>query len=128
MAREDSGLGSFGLGRARENLGSGTQDEGTAYERAVRGNTKSRRSQDATEWAFPDSSRVAAYQYDYDTSQLRVRFHRYHTPWVYDGVPVTVFQAFDAAPSKGKYINSTLNFMTYRRATPNEEAEFFGGT
>jgi hypothetical protein len=70
---------------------------------------------------------VAAYQYDYEQSQLRVRFHKYGTPWVYEGVPVTVFQAFDAAPSKGKYINSTLNYMTYRRATPNEVADYFTG-
>jgi hypothetical protein len=56
-----------------------------------------------------------------------VRFQKYDTPWVYEDVPVEVYQAFAAAPSMGKYINSTLNFFPYRRATPNEESALFSG-
>lgn len=81
---------------------------------------------EVTPWEFPDSSRVQAYQYDFNSGQLRVRFIKYGTPWVYNEVPLAIFQAFDAAPSKGMYINSTLNHMLHRRATAVEEAEYFG--
>lgn len=80
----------------------------------------------ATDWEFPSSTRVKAYQYDFDQQQLRVRFIKYGTPWVYDNVPMAIFEAFDAAPSKGMYINSTLNYMTHRRASAQEEAAYFG--
>jgi hypothetical protein len=68
---------------------------------------------------------VYAYSYDYDSSELWVRFKKYETPWVYQGVQEAVFASFDASDSKGKYINSTLNYTDYRRATPSEESEKF---
>lgn len=123
------GLGNWGRERARFNLG--TKQVGghhvTKYEEQMYGTPRSVPTQPTTDWEYPDSSRVMAYQYDFDTQQLRVRFIKYRTPWVYDNVPTTVFQAFDAAPSKGRYINSTLNYFTYRRATPGEEAKYFVG-
>lgn len=78
-------------------------------------------------WEYPDSSRVKAYQWDASMQQLRVRFIKYNTPWVYDNVDLATFQTFDAAPSKGKFINQVLNSYPYRRASDQEEAEFFQG-
>lgn len=123
------GLGNWGRERARYGLGrkSVAGHDVSKYEEQMFGSGTNRAvpTQPTTEWEFPASSRVKAYQYDFDTQQLRVRFLKYDTPWVYDDVPTTVFQAFDAAPSKGMYINSTLNYMSHRRASPSEEAAFF---
>jgi hypothetical protein len=78
-------------------------------------------------WSYPDSSRVKAYQWDEQLQQLRVRFIKYNTPWVYENVDLAVFQQFDAATSKGKYINRVMNSFPYRRASANEEDAFFTG-
>jgi hypothetical protein len=78
-------------------------------------------------WEFPDSSRVQAYQWDEGSQQLRVRFIKYSTPWVYNDIDLSTFQAFDAASSKGKFINMVLNSYPYRRATDDEEAQYFQG-
>lgn len=78
-------------------------------------------------WAFPDSSRVSAYQWDEGKQQLRVRFVKYATPWVYEHIDLAVFQMFDAAPSKGKFINQVLNSYPYRRASDEEEQLYFSG-
>lgn len=123
------GLGEWGLSKSRDALGRRTVAGHTltaAQEQRADNPDTDVRDLPTTPWEFPESSRVKAYQYDYKTGQLRVKFIKYGTPWVYDNVPTTVFQAFDAAPSKGKYINSTLNYMEYRRANPQEEAQFFG--
>jgi hypothetical protein len=78
-------------------------------------------------WEFPDSSRVRAYQWDEAQQQLRVRFIKYGTPWVYNDVDLGTFQAFDAAESKGKFINRVLNSYPYREATDAEESAYFQG-
>jgi hypothetical protein len=78
-------------------------------------------------WQSPASSRVRAYQWDSAQQQLRVRFIKYETPWVYNNVDLAVFQAFDAADSKGKFINRVLNNYEHRRATDVEEAIHFQG-
>jgi hypothetical protein len=78
-------------------------------------------------WEFPDSSRVRAYQWDEALQQLRVRFIKYGTPWVYNDVDLGTFQAFDAASSKGKFINTVLNSYPYREATSDEESVYFQG-
>lgn len=121
------GLGSFGRDRARNVLGGKTVagHKITAYEEQMFGTDRALPPQTTTQWEYPDSSRVKAYQYDFEKQQLRVRFHKYGTPWVYEGVPEVLFQAFDSSPSKGKYINSTLNYTAYRRATPQEVDEYF---
>lgn len=119
--RPQRGLGGYGRERARQNLGAGT----VAGHPLFSDTEEPKQVPTTTAWQFPDSSRVAAYQYDYATRQLRVRFHKYNTPWIYNDVPVTVYQAFDSSDSKGRYINSTLNYMDYRRATPQEEASYF---
>lgn len=125
MATErQSGLGNRGRERFRQGLGQGT---GTGKTEDVLFGGLPLPQQPATEWTYPSSSRVRAYQYDFDQQQLRIRFVKYGTPWVYDNVPMAVFQSFDAAPSKGMYINSTLNYMTHRRASPMEEAQYFHG-
>ena len=120
-----SGLGDRGRDRFRQNLNQGGADTGR-YDDSMFGGLPSI-PQPTTEWAFPSSSRVRAYQYDYDQQQLRVRFVKGGTPWVNDNVPMAVFQAFDSAPSKGRYVNSTLNYMTHRRASPQEEVQYFSG-
>jgi KTSC domain len=127
MTDRPGGLGNWGRERTRFGLGrqSVAGHDLTQYEQATFGQSRAIPTAPATEWEFPNSTRVKAYQYDFDTQQLRVRFIKYNTPWVYDDVPTTVFQAFDAAPSKGMYINSTLNYMSHRRASPQEEAQFF---
>lgn len=126
MAERQGGLGKSGLNRIRGNIGGKVAGQDvTAYEKQMFGTGRAAPPQESTAWEYPESSRVRAYQYDFGKQQLRVRFVKYSTPWVYEGVNETVFQAFDAAPSKGKYINSTLNYTNYRRATAQEEADAF---
>jgi len=120
------GLGGRGRDRLRENIGGqvGGQDL-TAYEREVYGRPRSTPKAARTQWQYPDSTRVYAYAYDFEEQQLWVRFKKYDTPWLYGGVSQPLFAAFDSSPSKGKYINSTLNYTSYRRATDQEEATKF---
>lgn len=145
MAQQESGLGNWGAQRFRENLGAGTAggDVGHPMRGPITGDTTSvledvlfgsgrpdgplaPAQQATTPWRYPSSSRIHAYQYDPDMQQLRVKFIKYGTPWIYDGVPSAVFEAFDAAPSKGTYVNSTLNYFPYRRANSAEVVNFFG--
>ena len=118
------GLGGLGRERIRQNLGRGSS-ESVAGHPLFSNAPEPQQVPTTTAWQFPDSTRIKAYQYDYATRQLRVRFNKYNTPWVYNDVPVTVFQSFDASDSKGRYVNSTLNYMDYREATPQEEASYF---
>jgi KTSC domain len=125
--RRNPGLGPIGRTRAATGLGAQTQ-EGSAYERAMFGGpTQNNKKFGSSDWEYPDSTRVLAFQYDHDEQQLRVRFLKYNTPWRYLNVPVAVFQAFASAPSKGKYVNSTLNYFPNGRATPQEDSQYFQG-
>lgn len=109
----------------------GDREEREQGQRAGRAATAARYTETGedfvSQWEFPDSSRVRAYQWDASMQQLRVRFIKYGTPWVYENVDLATFQTFDAAASKGKFINSVLNSYPYRRASDQEEAEFFQG-
>lgn len=129
MAEERrSGLGSRGRERFRENLGAKTvagHEITAAGQQRADNPDASVRDLPTTPWERPASSRVAAYQYDYESGQLRVKFVKYSTPWVYNNVPVAIFQSFDAAPSKGMYINSTLNYMDHRKASAVEQMQYF---
>jgi hypothetical protein len=118
------GLGEAGRSRIRHNIGG---QPVTSYEEQLYGANPSDpvRTRGRTGWEYPDSTRVYAYSYDYDSGELWVRFKKYATPWVYRGVSETVFAAFDSTESKGRYINSTLNYTDYRRATFAEEQEHF---
>jgi len=116
------GLGEPGRSRIRRNIGG--QDI-TAYEEELYGSNPLDRGPERSSWEYPDSTRVYSYSYDYRTRELWVRFKKYETPWVYQEVSQPLFASFDASPSKGKFINSTLNYTSYRRATPQEEAEKF---
>ncbi len=126
-AERRGGLGAFGRDRARNVLGGKTigGQKITAYEEQMFGTGRALAPQPTTQWEYPDSSRVHAYQYDFEKQQIRVRFVKYGTPWIYEGVPEALFQAFDTSPSKGKYINSTLNYTSYRQATPQEVSDYF---
>lgn len=120
------GLGGQGTSRARQNIfrpGQASKADEALFGPQDRGPAKHL----MTAWEFPDSSRVRAYQYDYTLNQLRVRFIKYNTPWVYNNVTSTLYESFAAASSKGKFINSTLNFTDHRRASAQEESEYFTG-
>jgi hypothetical protein len=144
MAQQGSGLGTRGLERFRENLGAGIAggDKAHPMRGAIPGSTSdvleealfgqdrpdgpiNPAHQAATPWFYPESSRIHAYQYDPDMQQLRVKFIKYGTPWVYDSVPSAVFEAFAASPSKGTYVNSTLNYFPYRKANAAEVVNYF---
>lgn len=118
---------------ARVLLGGDVEERHAAMgrQRAGRAATAARYGEDTgdfvSEWQFPDSSRVHAYQWDQALQQLRVRFIKYSTPWVYNDVPLETFQAFDAADSKGRFINAVLNNFPYRRASADEVGRFFQG-
>lgn len=116
------GLGEAGKSRIRYNIGG--QDI-TQYEKDQYGSNPIDRGPQRSGWEYPDSSRVYSYSYDYYTRELWVRFIKYETPWVYQEVSQPLFAAFDSSPSKGKFINSSLNYTSYRRATPAEEAAKF---
>lgn len=125
MAERKSGLGGSGLQRIRENIG---QPASGGEQVVVGGNRPPAPTRPfTTQWAYPDSSRVRAYQYDFATGELRVRFVKYDTAWVYENVSTAVFEAFDAAPSKGKFINSTLNHTRHHKASWDEESTHFNG-
>jgi hypothetical protein len=138
MAEKPSGLGNWGAERFKQNIGSQqevggqratTGSRSTFYEEALFTDRPdgplTPAAEPPTPWFYPESSRVYAYQYDPFLMQLRVKFIKYGTPWVYNDVPSAVFQAFDASPSKGMYINSTLNYFPYRRANAAEVTNHF---
>ena len=79
-----------------------------------------------TSWKYPNSSRVRAYMYDYSSNSLYITWQNGKPPWVYDDVYPALFEAFDAAPSKGKYINSTLNYTSHYPASSSEMDVFTG--
>jgi hypothetical protein len=56
-----------------------------------------------------------------------VRFIKHDTPWKYSNVPLSVYEAFSASRSKGRFINSVLNNYPYGRATGDELAAYFQG-
>jgi hypothetical protein len=113
------GLGEAGRSRIRESIGG---QHVTAYEKDQYSTPPLDRGPARSAWEYPDSTRVYSYSYDYYTRELWVRFKKYATPWVYQEVTQPLFASFDSSPSKGKFINSSLNYTSYRHATPSEEA------
>jgi hypothetical protein len=91
-----------------------------------------RRSSESTDdfpVEYPDSSRVQAFRFvpgeDQYYGNLYVRFVKYGTPWVYYNIPVSVYESFANSPSKGRFINMTLNSYPYSRASGTDEGAFF---
>lgn len=107
---------------------------------------------DISPWVYPgknhppdESTRVQAFKFVANTSiedmddspyaramfggsrygTIFVRFIKYGTPWRYSNVPQTVYEQFFASPSKGKFINSTLNNYPYGRVTGDEYSAYF---
>lgn len=107
---------------------------------------------DISPWIYPgrnhppdESTRVKAFKFVANTSAedvddspyaramfggtrygtVFVRFIKYGTPWKYSNVPQTVYEQFYASPSKGKFINSTLNQYPYGRVTGDEYSFYF---
>lgn len=63
-------------------------------------------------WIPMSSSRVTQARYDRGLGQIQVIF-RDGTPWVYDSVPRSVWEAFRSTPSPGRFIDSDLNSYPY---------------
>jgi hypothetical protein len=55
----------------------------------------------------PTSSNIARLKYNPDTAELDVEFRSGKT-YRYSDVPYDIFNAFVAAPSAGKFLNSTI--------------------
>lgn len=111
--RRPAGIGKTGLGRAQENLGR-PQDTPELEEALFRSTPPLQRAQALrTPWVNVASSRVAQYMYDYTTSTLFLRWVKYGTTWAYYNVSTALFESFVSAPSKGRYVNSTLNVHNY---------------
>lgn len=127
VEKRQGGLGQSGLDRARRNLAA---QDSPAYDKAILGAEPDaeRSYSPPTPWRFPASSRIDAYQYDPNNQRLHIVFtnHGRPTGYIYEEVPTAVFQAFDSAPSQGQYVNSTLNYMPYHRASAGEELGIFG--
>jgi len=78
--------------------------------------------------AFPESSRCAAARYHYSGKKLLMTWTNGKTPWIYHEVPVSVYATFISSPSKGRFVNSTLNNFAHNKIYPgNEYSEFIYG-
>ena len=63
-----------------------------------------------------ESSSVDAVGYDPDSGKLYVRFKGSGRAYVYYGVPASVYDAFLAADSKGRFVNARIKGRyEYRR-------------
>lgn len=118
------GLGDLGRNRFRSKMVAGDQLPDTVVPRSNRSQEETARLFPQTPWAFPESTRVKAYSYDYATGNLLVRFIKYSTPWIYRDIPVAVFEAFDSAPSKGEFINANLNQSNHHRASASDVSHY----
>lgn len=120
---KQSGLGSWGKDRLTDQF---DPEQVQDYGHGLFGENKPPATPLTTSWKYPDSSRVRAYMYDYSSNSLYITWQNGKTPWVYDDVYPSLFEAFDAAPSKGKYINSTLNYTSHYPASSSEMDMFTG--
>lgn len=73
-------------------------------------------------WVPMSSSRVNSARYDPGLEQVHVVF-KDGTPWVYDGVPQTVWRSFRRSASPGKFINRVLNGYPYYRGSFDQTSE-----
>lgn len=114
MARRPAGIN---LGRVRESLGRG-QDTSVVEDVLFGGrNTPPLESVQPLEtgWLQSESSRLSEYKYSYSESALYVRWRNNGTVWMYEDVPVAVFETFSAAASMGRYVNGTLNHFAFHQ-------------
>jgi hypothetical protein len=58
---------------------------------------------------LPRSSRVAAIRYHFKDKVLMVTWRNGKTPYIYEGVPLTMYSEMISADSVGKYINMVLH-------------------
>lgn len=72
----------------------------------------------------PDSSRVAAFRYDYHNNAIQMTWRNGRPAYIYLEVPYEGFRSFARAASKGRYINFAAdgNMGNYRHMTPEEES------
>lgn len=109
------GLGPSGRDRFGEGLGRSGREEEVLGDTLFQRTTPPLESSQPlrTGWIDVASSRVAEYNYDYSDGSLYLRWVKYGTTWVYENVSSALFEAFVSSPSKGKYVNSTLNLHPY---------------
>ena len=80
-----------------------------------------------------ESSRVQAFKFVPSVEKgfgnvygtVFVSFIKNETPWKYTDIPETTYQAFFASPSKGRFINTTLNQYPYGRVSGDELSAYF---
>lgn len=60
-----------------------------------------------TQHDTPNSSHIARLKYNPDTAELDIEFRNGKTYRYYE-LPYDIFNAFVAAPSAGKFLNSTI--------------------
>lgn len=112
MARRPAGLGSTGFDKIRENLGKPQVGQDVAY----RDRPPLESAQPLTTgWVQVASSRLTAYNYDYSTGSLLIRWKNNGTVWQYENVSTAIFESFTSAPSLGRYVNGTLNHAFYHQ-------------
>lgn len=70
----------------------------------------------------PSSSRVKAFRFDHLQRQLQVTWRNGKgNGHIYDGVDYEGYRSFARVVSKGKYINSTLNGLTFWKMETEQE-------
>lgn len=144
MARQ-RGLGNYGRERVRRDLAAAPDPDRPAKTPERQTQAERRATRRATEeagagddptqsamgevlrtdlgpWAeTPNSTRVSAYRYDYLKNEVQVTWRNGNNPgYAYENMEYEDFRRFARVVSKGKYINSTLNGMGYRRLTSDE--------
>lgn len=75
-------------------------------------------------WIDVESTRVSRIRYDEGNQHVQVVFARHGNAYVYEDVPPSVYDAFAASDSKGRYIHTVLDSYPYRPASPVEIARW----
>ena len=75
-------------------------------------------------WVPVASTRISQMRYDPGNDQVHVIFSKNGVGWVYENVPIGVYQAFADSPSKGRFITTVLDQYPYRKATPMETSRW----
>jgi hypothetical protein len=63
----------------------------------------------AIEWIEVSSDRITHYAYDTEAATIHVIFKKGGTQWRYEDCTAEIWEQFQLAESKGKFINEELN-------------------
>jgi hypothetical protein len=73
------------------------------------------------------SSLIKRFSYDYELSELLVEFTSGAHVYIYEHVPVEVYEAWDKAESKGKFFGTMIRGQyPFRKAKIEQESETHG--